>query len=113
MIKISVCVKGISLPPQARRLEPQTGRLEPAVRGELNEPDVYTVQAALDLKDSAEGGTVDLVTMGPGSAVNALRRGLAMGADHAIQVADDALRGSDLLATSQVLAGYCASGRQI
>jgi electron transfer flavoprotein beta subunit len=104
VIKIGVCVKGISLPPQARRLEPQTGRLDPAVRGELNEPDVYTVQAALDLKDSAEGGTVDLVTMGPGSAVDALRRGLAMGADHATLVADDALRGSDLLATSQVLA---------
>jgi electron transfer flavoprotein beta subunit len=42
--------------------------------------------------------------MGPPKAADALRKGLAMGADRAVLVADDTLAGADLVATSKALA---------
>src|SRR5256885_6627713 len=42
--------------------------------------------------------------MGPQKALDSLRKALAMGADRAVLVSDDALVGSDLVATSAVLA---------
>ena len=42
--------------------------------------------------------------MGPADASTALRKALSMGGDSAIHVTDDALAGSDYLATSRVLA---------
>jgi electron transfer flavoprotein beta subunit len=47
---------------------------------------------------------VVLVSMGPAAASDALRKALAMGADRALLISDDALAGSDLIATSVVLA---------
>jgi electron transfer flavoprotein beta subunit len=47
---------------------------------------------------------VVVVSMGPEKAADSLRKALAMGADRAVLVTDDALAGSDLLATSKVLA---------
>ena len=45
-----------------------------------------------------------MVSMGPEKAADSLRKALAMGADRAVLVSDDALAGSDLVATSRVLA---------
>jgi electron transfer flavoprotein beta subunit len=45
-----------------------------------------------------------VLTMGPEQAADALRKGLQMGASSAIHVMDDALHGSDAIATSLVLA---------
>jgi electron transfer flavoprotein beta subunit len=42
--------------------------------------------------------------MGPEKAIDAIRKTLAMGADRSVLVTDDALAGSDLVATSHVLA---------
>jgi electron transfer flavoprotein beta subunit len=42
--------------------------------------------------------------MGPAAAEDALRRAMAMGAERAIHISDDALQGSDALATARVLA---------
>ena len=42
--------------------------------------------------------------MGPEKAADSLRKALAMGADRAVLVTDAALAGSDLVATSKVLA---------
>ena len=62
------------------------------------------VEEALRIKESSGEGEVVLVSMGPERAMDALRKALAMGADRAVVVADDALAGSDLLPTSRVLA---------
>ncbi|HVM30468.1 MAG TPA: electron transfer flavoprotein subunit beta/FixA family protein [Candidatus Limnocylindrales bacterium] len=69
---------------------------------EANGNDEYTLEKALKLTE-AHGGEVTLLTVGPPTATDALRKGLAMGAARAIHVADDALRGSDMRATVQVL----------
>src|SRR5204863_4877972 len=49
-------------------------------------------------------GEVVLVSMGPAGALDSLRKALAMGADRAVLVSDEAAAGSDLVATSRVLA---------
>ncbi len=61
------------------------------------------------LADAVEG-TVTALSMGPERAVIALHRALATGADRAILVTDDAVRGADALATARVLA--CAIERE-
>jgi electron transfer flavoprotein beta subunit len=45
-----------------------------------------------------------VVSLGPAKAADSLRKALAMGADRAVLVSDDAAAGSDLVATSKVLA---------
>ena len=48
--------------------------------------------------------TVTAVTVGPEKAVDAVRKALQMGADKGVHVMDDAIAGSDAIATSLVLA---------
>ena len=69
----------------------------------MNEMDEYGVEEALKIKE-AHGGEVTVVTMGPAKAVDTIRKALSMGADKAVHLSDDALHGSDALATSAALA---------
>jgi electron transfer flavoprotein beta subunit len=101
-MKIAVCVKQV--PEQAKRIDPGTKRLDRSAEGTLNAFDVNAVEEALKIKEATGDGEVVLVSMGPARAMEALRKALAMGADRAVVIADDALAGSDLLATSRVLA---------
>jgi electron transfer flavoprotein beta subunit len=70
---------------------------------EANGNDEYTLEKALKLTE-AHGGEVTVLTMGPPTATDALRKALAMGAAKAVHVLDDGLRGSDIRATIDVLA---------
>jgi electron transfer flavoprotein beta subunit len=71
----------------------------------MNELDEYAVEEALRIKEAAgDDSTVTVLTMGPEKAVETIRKALSMGADQAIHVVDDALHGSDALATSNALA---------
>ena len=69
----------------------------------INEMDEYAIEEALKIKE-AHGGEVPVVTMGPASATESIRKALSMGPDKAVHVLDDALHGSCALATSKVLA---------
>ena len=69
----------------------------------INEIDEYAIEEGLRLKE-AHGGEVTILTMGPASATEAIRKALSMGPDKAVHVQDDALHGSCTLATSKVLA---------
>ena len=102
-MKIAVCVKQV--PEGAhKRLNPSTKRLDRSGEGALNPFDANAVEEALRLKDAGGEGEVVVVSMGPGKAADALRKALAMGADRAVLVSDEAAAGSDLVATSRVLA---------
>jgi electron transfer flavoprotein beta subunit len=102
-MKIAVCVKQV---PEgaSRRIDPSTKRLDRSGEGALNPFDTHAVEEALRLKEAAGDGEVVVVSMGPEKALDALRKALAMGADRAVLVSDDAAAGSDLVATSRVLA---------
>jgi electron transfer flavoprotein beta subunit len=102
-MKIAVCVKQV--PEGAhKRLDPSTKRLDRSGEGALNPFDANAVEEALRLKDAGGDGEVVVVSMGPEKAADALRKALAMGADRAVLVSDEGAAGSDLLATSRVLA---------
>ncbi len=74
-----------------------------AVDGLLSELDEYAVEQALQIAE-AHGGEITAVTVGPADAVDAVRKALQMGVGEAVHVLDDAIAGSDVFATSAVLA---------
>ncbi|MFF4253954.1 electron transfer flavoprotein subunit beta/FixA family protein [Streptomyces sp. NPDC001663] len=69
----------------------------------LDEINERAAEEALRLKE-AVGAHVTVVSMGPDSAREAIRKVLAMGADRGIHVCDDRLRGADVPSTAKVLA---------
>ena len=72
--------------------------------GLLSELDEYAVEQALRIADSADDTEVVALTLGPDDAAAAIKRALQMGASAGIHVCDDAVHGSDALATSEILA---------
>jgi electron transfer flavoprotein beta subunit len=103
-VKIAVCVKEVPDAAAPKRLDPQTFRLDRGGAGALNEFDTHALEEGLRLKDAGGAEEVVAILMGPGRAADSLRKALAMGADRSVLIADDALAGSDLVATSRVLA---------
>jgi electron transfer flavoprotein beta subunit len=101
-MKIAVCVKQV--PEGNSRIDPATKRLDRSGEGALNRFDANAVEEALRLKDATGEGEVVLISLGPAKAQDALRKALAMGADRAVLVSDEAAAGSDLVATSYALA---------
>jgi len=102
-MKIAVCAKVVPDATAHKRLDPSTFRLDRSGESALNPTDVNAVEEALRLKE-AHGGEVTVVSLGPAKAMDALRKALAMGADRAVLVSDDAAAGSDLIASSRLLA---------
>nr|WP_297619480.1 electron transfer flavoprotein subunit beta/FixA family protein [Nocardioides sp.] len=76
------------------------------VDGLLSELDEYAVEQALQFREKREGEEIEVtaLTVGPEKAVDAVRKALQMGADKGVHVVDDAIAGSDYIATSLVLA---------
>jgi electron transfer flavoprotein beta subunit len=103
-VKIAVCVKQVPEAGVSKRIDPQTKRLDRSGEAGLNAFDANAVEEALRIKEAAGEGEIVLVSVGPARALEAMRKALAMGADRAILVSDDVAAGSDLVATSYVLA---------
>src|SRR5437867_9985918 len=101
-MKIAVCVKQV--PEGSSRIDPQTKRLDRSGEGALNPFDANAVEEALQLRDATGEGEVLIVSIGTERALEAMRKALAMGADRVVLVSDEAAAGSDLVATSRVLA---------
>jgi electron transfer flavoprotein beta subunit len=103
-VKIAVLVKEVPDTWGDRQIDPATKRV---VRGKdlvIDEINEKATEAALLVKEANAGSELTVVTMGPKSALDALRKSLAMGADDAIHIVDDGLAGSDALQTSAALA---------
>jgi electron transfer flavoprotein alpha subunit len=66
------------------------------------------VTQAVTLAAAGPGGRSTVLTMGPPAAADVLREALACGVDHAVQLSDPALAGSDCLATARALASAIA-----
>jgi electron transfer flavoprotein beta subunit len=73
------------------------------VDGLLSELDEYAVEEALKIVEAGEG-EVTVLTVGPDAAADAIKKSLQMGAGKGVHVNDDAIHGSDAIATSLVLA---------
>jgi len=104
-VKILVTVKRVPDTAAEKRLDPADHTLDrESVETIMNPVDEYAVEEALRLKEAAGEGEVVVLCMGPESALPAIRKALSLGPDAAVHVHDDALHGSDALATAKVLA---------
>jgi electron transfer flavoprotein beta subunit len=108
-MNIVVCVKYVPDATGDRRFEADNTVDRVGVDGLLSELDEYAVEQALQVKEklasAGDGDTeVTVLTIGPEKAADAIRKALQMGADKGVHVQDDAIAGSDALATSLVLA---------
>jgi len=105
-MNIIVCVKHVPDATADRKFEDDHTVDRVGVDGLLSELDEYAIEQALQLREKAGEGEVEVTALcvGPEKAVDAVRKALQMGADKGIHVVDDAIAGSDYLATSLVLA---------
>jgi electron transfer flavoprotein beta subunit len=103
-MKIAVCAKYVPEAAANARIDPQSKRLDRSGEGTLNQFDVHAVEEALKLKEAEGEAEVVIVSLGPERALEAMRKALAMGADRVVLVSDEGAAGSDLVATSRVLA---------
>jgi electron transfer flavoprotein beta subunit len=107
-MNIVVCVKQVPDSWAEKKLSDSDSTLD---RGSadavMNELDEYAVEEALRIQE-ANGGPescpVTILTVGPDKAAETVRKALSMGADAGIHVVDDAIHGSDAVATSLILA---------
>lgn len=102
-MKILVLVKQVPDTWSERTLDLETGRVDRSVDPVIDEINEKALEVALLHKDAA-GADVTAVSMGPAGVVETLRKALAMGANDAVHVLDDALEGADMAATAAVLA---------
>jgi len=102
-MRIVVCVKLVSHAPQ---LDQETGRLVRDGAMLMNRTDENAVEAALHVRDLSGGAEVVLVALAQADAAEALRPGLAMGADRAVVISGPEFEGSDLLGTSYALSEF-------
>jgi electron transfer flavoprotein beta subunit len=104
-MNIVVCVKYVPDATADRQFESDNTVDRVGVDGLLSELDEYAVEQALQIKEKAgDGVEVTALCVGPEKAVDAVRKALQMGADKGVHVLDDAIAGSDSIATSLVLA---------
>jgi electron transfer flavoprotein beta subunit len=107
-MNIVVCVKQVPDTWAEKKLDPNDFTLDRgSVDAVINELDEYAVEESLRLAE-AHGGLgaskVTVLTMGPAAANEVIKKALQMGADEGIHLIDDALHGSDAIATSYALA---------
>ncbi len=98
-----VCIKQV--PDSAQiRVHPVTNTImRQGVPTIINPYDLFALEAALELRDKF-GGEITVLTMGPPSAEDSLRKALTFGADRAVLLTDRCFAGADTLATSYALA---------
>ncbi len=102
-LNIVVCIKQVP-ETTAVTFDEETGRLlREGVAAVINPFDEIAIEAGLRIKEE-HGGVVEVLTMGPPWAADALRDAIAMGADEGYLATDRAFAGADTWATSLTLA---------
>ncbi len=101
-MNIVVCMKEV--PDTEAKLRLKDGAVDLAeVKMIPNPYDEFAVEEALRIKEKQGDGKVTVVCLGPDSAGQSIRQFLAMGADDAVHLNDEALLGGDALSTSKAL----------
>ncbi len=103
LMKIIVAIKQVPARDSQLRIAASGKWIEESdVAYEINEPDAYALEAALQLKEK-NGGEVIALCAAPARAAQTIREALAKGADRAIHIEED-MRAFDPLAAARVLA---------
>jgi electron transfer flavoprotein beta subunit len=103
-MKIIVAIKQVPVRDSQLRVE-SAGRWiqEADLSFEINEPDAYALEEALQLKEK-HGGEVVALCAGPARAAQTIREALAKGADRAIHIEEEYLNTLDTLGVAKLLA---------
>ena len=104
-MKIFVAIKQVPVRDSPFRIDASQKWIEEAGLGfEINEPDAYALEEALQLKEKLSGEVV-VLCLGPERAGQTIREALAKGADRAIHIeTNDALHSLDALGIAKLLA---------
>jgi len=108
-VNIIACVKQVpdpETPSAAFRVDAATNKVVPAqgVAPVISPYDAQAVEAALRVKDAVGTGKITVLSMGAASARDAIKHGLAMGADDGVLISDPSLENADAFVTAKVLA---------
>lgn len=101
-MNIAVCVKQIPDPATPYELDSENHWVIRPNDQVLDDTDRVGVEVGLQLAEATEG-TVTLFSMSPSGSLQGIRQALAMGADKAVLVDDETLKGSDALTTARIL----------
>jgi electron transfer flavoprotein beta subunit len=103
-LNVVVCGKVIPASTVIIEIDANSKRMvRKGVPHELDPMAASAVEEGLRLVEK-NGGTLTLITMGTSDATIGIRNALAMGATSAVHILDDAVAGSDTLATAKLLA---------
>jgi len=103
-VDVVVLVKQVPDSEAIVRVEANGSVVEVEEKYTLNFFDSLALEEALRIKERVGSGKVTVITLGTQKAVEALRTGLAMGADEAVLLEDATFVGGDEYATAKVLA---------
>src|SRR5579883_1266538 len=100
-MKIVVAIKQVPARDSQLRIAPQAKWIEESdLAYEINEPDAYALEEALQLKEK-HGGEVIALSAGPARASQTIREALAKGADRAIHIEEENLNTLDTLGVAK------------
>ncbi|MFQ5708298.1 MAG: electron transfer flavoprotein subunit beta/FixA family protein [bacterium] len=103
-MKIIVCMKQVPVQDSLLKIKEDGSWVhETDLNFEINESDHYALEEALRLKEK-HGGEVVLLSMGPGRTTEAIKQGLAKGADRAIHINNESFTTIDPFVNSKILA---------
>lgn len=103
-MKIVILAKPVPDATGQERLGPDLRLDRAAIPPVINGNDEYVLEAALRMRDAGTEVSITLLAMAGAVGPDALRKGLAMGADDAVLVTDPVLAGSCAVGTTRVLA---------
>ena len=103
-MRIAVLLKEVPDTYSDREMNLETGLTDRSGDVVADEVGERAVEAALRIAESLDDDTVvEILSVGPDTAADSVRRGIAMGASDAYLVSDDALIGADVTLTAEVL----------
>lgn len=103
-MRIAVLLKEVPDTYSDREMNLETGLTDRSGDVVADEVGERAVEAALRIAESLDDDTVvEILSVGPDTAADSVRRGIAMGASDAYLVSDNALIGADVTLTAEVL----------
>lgn len=101
-MNIVICVKQV--PDTETKIRVKDGQVDHSeTKYVVNPYDEYAIEEGLRIKERLGEGKITLISTGPERAKDALKSGLAVGAEEAIHLMDEAFEGSDPYATALIL----------
>ena len=109
-MKIGVCIKRVA-DMEARFRIAGSGRAvdETGIKFDMGDFDSYAVEVALQLKEKRSTGEVVVISLGPDSVQEVLRKAMSMGADRAVHLRSDGVP-ADSLSVARALAAELQDG---